>query len=441
LPSDDEFEAFDREFLQMQKAEEERIKREQLDEEFARSFQERSAPSSMNPPSTNTISAFDRLSGIPPRPSSSTPSMTSSHTQIGNSGARKLPWGTPSSAPLGTKSVKSEPRSMTSGIKSEAPSTSFEGFASYASMQNKSMPSFMAESSSSRVMPGSFRDVDLDSDSDIEIIPASEYHDNGRHTRTPTMKQNIGSSSDVYGTQQPKLEHPMFPTEAQISGNAALRRLGQSASNDALQMAMYGKQQGPKDWMNKSSSAASSIMNPFGPGPSSIAGASSFAGGYVYPSAYSNGTGSMLGAHSNGMGSMNAMPGAYPGSIHSGLPGLPGLGYGLNNAHDAMAGFGMNQAGPSQTYSGAPQSSSSDELGDIIRRAGNNYNEISDYLNLDTRNGALANQLDYIMNDPRKTNQEIKELLENIRPDVDLPPEDREGTPEGLVYPLVILPF
>jgi hypothetical protein len=60
---------------------------------------------------------------------------------------------------------------------------------------------------------------------------------------------------------------------------------------------------------------------------------------------------------------------------------------------------------------------------------------------LDTRNGALANQLDYIMNDPRKTNQEIKDLLENIRPDVDLPPEDREGTPEGLVYPLVIFPL
>jgi hypothetical protein len=425
----------------MQKAEEERIKREQLDEEFARSFQERSAHSWMDPPTTNTISAFDRMSGIPPRPSSSTPSMTSGHTQIGKSGARKLPWATPSSAPLGTKSVKSEPRSMTSGIKSEAPSTSLEGFASYASMQNKSVPSFKTESSS-HVMPGSFRDVfDLDSDSDIEIIPASEYHDNGRHTHTPTMKQNNGSSSNVYGTQQLKLEQPKFSPEAQISGNAALRRLGQSASNDALQMAMYGKQQGPKDWMNKSSSAASSIMNPFGPGPSSITGSSSFAGGYVYPSAYSNGMGSMLGAYSNGMGSMNAMPGGYPGSIHSGLPGLPDLGYGLNNANGAMAGFGMSQAGLSQTFGGAPQSSSPDELGDIIRRAGNNYNEISDYLNLDTRNGALANQLDYIMNDPRKTNQEIKELLENIRPDVDLPPEDREGTPEGLVYPLVILPF
>jgi len=46
-------------------------------------------------------------------------------------------------------------------------------------------------------------------------------------------------------------------------------------------------------------------------------------------------------------------------------------------------------------------------------------------------------QLDYIVNDPRKTNEEIKALLEHIKPDVDITPENREGTPEGLRYPLV----
>jgi len=45
-------------------------------------------------------------------------------------------------------------------------------------------------------------------------------------------------------------------------------------------------------------------------------------------------------------------------------------------------------------------------------------------------------QYDYIMNDPRKTNEEIKNLLENIKPDVDLDPENREGTPDGMKYPL-----
>ena len=44
------------------------------------------------------------------------------------------------------------------------------------------------------------------------------------------------------------------------------------------------------------------------------------------------------------------------------------------------------------------------------------------------------------MNDPRKTNQEIKDLLRE-HPVLMLSYllEDREGTPEGLVYPLVSL--
>jgi hypothetical protein len=58
-------------------------------------------------------------------------------------------------------------------------------------------------------------------------------------------------------------------------------------------------------------------------------------------------------------------------------------------------------------------------------RFGGEYNEV------------MAAQVDYVMNDPRKTRDEIKDLLENIKPDVDLPPESREGTPDALKYPLV----
>lgn len=56
-------------------------------------------------------------------------------------------------------------------------------------------------------------------------------------------------------------------------------------------------------------------------------------------------------------------------------------------------------------------------------------------------NARVAGQLDYIINDPRKTNDEIKALIENIRPDEDLPAENREGTPDGLKYPLVGSPL
>ena len=44
---------------------------------------------------------------------------------------------------------------------------------------------------------------------------------------------------------------------------------------------------------------------------------------------------------------------------------------------------------------------------------------------------------DYITHDPTRTLKEMKELLENIRPDEDLPPENREGTPAAMVYNLM----
>lgn len=36
-----------------------------------------------------------------------------------------------------------------------------------------------------------------------------------------------------------------------------------------------------------------------------------------------------------------------------------------------------------------------------------------------------------------RTTAEIKSLLENIRPDEELPPENREGTPEAMTYALM----
>lgn len=52
-------------------------------------------------------------------------------------------------------------------------------------------------------------------------------------------------------------------------------------------------------------------------------------------------------------------------------------------------------------------------------------------------NPQIDQYINYVRHDPTKTVDEIKKLLENIRPDMDIPPENREGTPEGLVYPLM----
>jgi SNF2 family DNA or RNA helicase len=46
-------------------------------------------------------------------------------------------------------------------------------------------------------------------------------------------------------------------------------------------------------------------------------------------------------------------------------------------------------------------------------------------------------ELDYLSADPTKNAEEINKLLENIRPDEDLPPEMREGTPDSLKLPLL----
>ena len=48
-----------------------------------------------------------------------------------------------------------------------------------------------------------------------------------------------------------------------------------------------------------------------------------------------------------------------------------------------------------------------------------------------------TDRINYLTNDPTRTSAEIKELLENIRPDEDLPGENREGTPEAMTYPLL----
>ena len=50
---------------------------------------------------------------------------------------------------------------------------------------------------------------------------------------------------------------------------------------------------------------------------------------------------------------------------------------------------------------------------------------------------SYTDRIDYLSHDPTRTAADIKSLLENIRPDEDLPKENREGTPEGMTWPLM----
>ena len=173
-----------------------------------------------------------------------------------------------------------------------------------------------------------------------------------------------------------------------------------SGMSNGLEHAIYGRA-GAKEWMKGGVKNERDLQHI--PGFGIQAESSTLAGP---PNGYFPGYGSVYAPSPT----VN-MPGAFPSTPQY---GVYGLGYTVNNIPRFNSGTGTDPI----------DLSSSDEM-DIIRRAINAGDEGADP------------RLEYIVNDPRKSDQEIKELLANIRPDEELPIEDREGTPEGLKYPLV----
>jgi SNF2 family DNA or RNA helicase len=70
---------------------------------------------------------------------------------------------------------------------------------------------------------------------------------------------------------------------------------------------------------------------------------------------------------------------------------------------------------------------------DVFGRHGLNAEDPANQVLVDQYN----HRVEYLTNDPTRSSAEIKSLLENIRPDEELPPENREGTPEAMQYPLM----
>lgn len=120
-------------------------------------------------------------------------------------------------------------------------------------------------------------------------------------------------------------------------------------------------------------------------------------------------------------------------------------------AQNGFASLGSNQFGygsPTPTpgafssaaslLHGPPTMQTQGPLSDVINRT----NRL-DYANgLDAYGNALPQRFtDYLqeaVHDPRVTEKELDDLLKNIRPDMDIPEKNREGTPAGLksnLYP------
>lgn len=283
---------------------------------------------SMQPPARN---AFDRMSGAHQQtPSLSTPS---SQAQNGMNGGRTLSyaqpsWAQPSPPAYGSYAVKSEPRNHL--VKQESQDHPSYGYASSSSAPDP----FKHEPS--RSMPGGFQDdSSTASDSDIEIIPATAFRDNGRHAPTKTERSSVS---------------------------------GSSSSKDALQQALFGGQ--PKhEWMN----VAQPQTN----------------GNFVYPQDKKNG-----------------------------------------QQIDLTGDFSLNDVPEFDPL--FDESPDDDQLADIYAQAanGNSYDDLS------VLDQQRMNSMGYVLRDPQNSAKELKELLENIKPDVDVPPEQREPTPVALVHPL-----
>jgi len=384
LLSDDDFDIFDAELgitreqlVNQEKAEEERRELERRDEAFARLLQNNSTPPSNTPSSSNTNmsrapSAFDRMSGM--RPMQST--FPGAPSQFLNSSARN-------SSARPSAVVKNK----------------------YNAGHIKQQPGVKAESSSSFSMPGAYRDDSSSAgDSDIEIIPASSFRDNGRRTH----------SSAGLGTQYLSPSSPA----AQVAGEAALRRVGQTSSNASLQMALFGKSSQPK-WAQASPSQSN-------PPSTNLPSSTSMGGSYVYPNASMANVPSYSGG--GPFGSTNSVhTGPYAGA-YTGVAG-PVLSYTLNNAPGMTMVNGHNIFVQPTTLGGyASATQQPNYMSSQANRGGwdmPHEEGMADY---------------YTIHDQKNTIEELKALMDNIRSDEDLP-EDREGTPDGLKAPLVSIEF
>jgi hypothetical protein len=260
-------------------------------------------------------------------------------------------------------------------------------------------------------MPGTFQESD-NSDSDIEIIPASAFNANGRYTLFGGQNTKLSSLPRAepvhtyggmsYAQPLPQL-YNRFSAASEAAGHAALSRMTLQQHYDAIMLEKQRQLLG--------GAGQTGFNSPY-------AGAQ---GGYSLPLPPA----------------MNNRPPGF--SVYAQHPGAPG-----STVYPNSPNFGMmpGSAGPSGPRSILNQDPLSQM---ILQNVAYNVDSMVDIHGnpIDPRmsqldnalNGRLAEISDYV-NNPRRTAQEIQDLLENIRPDVEIPKEDREGTPAGLKYAL-----
>jgi SNF2 family DNA or RNA helicase len=106
-------------------------------------------------------------------------------------------------------------------------------------------------------------------------------------------------------------------------------------------------------------------------------------------------------------------------SVYSPLPDS-----GASAGYGTYPGFGASQSLSATAYNNL--------LGTTSNYMSSIYNDAKDLLSGPYGGSSKTAYLDPVYNDPTKTHEELKNLLANIRPDEEVQPENREGTPEAM---------
>ncbi|TEY40756.1 hypothetical protein BOTCAL_0423g00060 [Botryotinia calthae] len=374
LAMDDDIVMFDPAFTERQKQEEQKFQRERKDAEFASSLAESSIPVSNTLMVSSKPSAFHRIFGG--HPGGLSQASTSRNIQAAKSSVVPNTRDTHNS----DSSSRSLPwkKGSSSSLKAEPRTSSHtqpspSGFIGWGS-GDTTVKGEPRTSFYTRPSPPGF--VDWGSDGTI-----------GVHREQPFTAMNSNSMPGAY------IDDAASDSSLEIIDSSAFKDNGRQKSTVSKTANYYNFS------MNGTSSAmAYNNTNSSG----------------AYPFDYSNSTMPLT------------VPGSITGSMHSSHPqtSMHGLGSAFNI--DSMSEYGM---GPTDFNS--------------LRGTVNNIRNFSDVeSNLSllptpfAYTPQMTEQMEHVINDPRKTEREIKDLLENIKAEIEIPLEDREGTPEGLRYPL-----
>ncbi|WDK17683.1 SNF2 family domain-containing protein [Colletotrichum graminicola] len=243
----------------------------------------------------------------------------------------------------------------------------------------------------------------------------------------PSNKRPFGTASDSLGHSSPGR------SKSQRTLDVSNDVIDLTGDDDDITTSVSRSRQ--REAMARGNRTASMVRQPipYGSGPTSMA--SQPAANGSLGSGLSSGPphwsfGGLRSQSNSPMSSMASTPGA------DFIPRMPGSFIDDDNTFTSFTP--ATQVYGSNMYSNAyyPNNRSSLSTADVIRRTNNfNFMDLTDGFGnpLDAR---VASIMQDINDDPRKSKEEVEALLRNVHAGMEIPEEDREGTPDEMKYPL-----